>query len=101
VNGLEDIRGVSRRVMHHDDRLPFAKAYQRATRVVTIALGMVVPGLLGVWVDSRLGTRAVFTIVGFALGMTYGIVELVRMSRPAKGSDNDTTNSEEEDSADQ
>lgn len=45
------------------------------------ALGMVLPGLVGYWADTRLGTRPVLTILGFALGMTYGIWELVRMGR--------------------
>jgi hypothetical protein len=48
---------------------------------MAVALGMVLPGLAGYWADTRLGTRAVLTILGFALGMTYGIWELVRMGR--------------------
>jgi F0F1-type ATP synthase assembly protein I len=67
--------------MPDDDRLPLAKAYQRATRVVTVAAGMVLPGLLGYWADSRLGTGALLTIAGFALGMTYGLYDLVRLGQ--------------------
>ncbi len=59
-----------------------ARAYQRATRGVTVAISMVVPGLIGYLIDRQLGTRAVLTIIGFGMGMTYGIWELVRMSRP-------------------
>ena len=71
--------------MHADDRLPMAKAYQRATRGVTVAVSMVIPGMLGYWLDSRLGTRALFTILGFALGMTLGMIELIRMAQPKAG----------------
>jgi F0F1-type ATP synthase assembly protein I len=59
---------------------------------MAVALGMVLPGLVGYWVDTRLGTRAVLTILGFALGMTYGIWELVRMGRRRpQNRDNDDT----------
>jgi F0F1-type ATP synthase assembly protein I len=47
-----------------------------------VAIGMVVPGLIGHLIDRQLGTRALLTIIGFGVGMTYGIWELVRMSRP-------------------
>ncbi len=60
---------------------------------MAVALGMVVPGLVGHWVDTRLGTRAVFTILGFALGMTYGIWELVRMGRRRPHDRNDVEQS--------
>lgn len=52
---------------------------------MTIALGMVVPGLVGYWLDNRLGTRALLTILGFGLGLTFGIWELLRMARPWRG----------------
>jgi F0F1-type ATP synthase assembly protein I len=48
---------------------------------MAVALGMVVPGLVGYYVDTKLGTRALLTILGFMLGVTYGIWELVRMGR--------------------
>ncbi len=83
--------------MPDDDRLPMAKAYQCATRVVTISAGMVLPGMLGYWLDSRLGTGILCMIVGFALGMTYGIYELVRLGQTPKGpSPNQTDSSEGE-----
>jgi hypothetical protein len=57
---------------------------------MTIALGMVVPGLVGYWLDGRLGTRALLTILGFGLGVTFGIWELLRMTRPWRGNDDGT-----------
>ena len=73
-----------------DDRAPLARAYQRATRGITVALGMVIPGLVGYFLDTRLGTRALLTIVGFALGVTFGIWELLRMTRPSRDEDEGT-----------
>ena len=45
---------------------------------------MVVPGLVGYYVDGRLGTRALFTILGFGLGVTFGIWQLTRLSSPPR-----------------
>ena len=70
--------------MPPDDRAPMARAYQRATRGITVAMGMVIPGLVGYFLDSRLGTRALLTILGFGLGVTFGIWELVRMTHPPR-----------------
>ncbi|MHB8970254.1 MAG: AtpZ/AtpI family protein [Pirellulaceae bacterium] len=70
--------------MPPDDRAPLARAYQRATRGITVAMGMVIPGLAGYFLDLQLGTRAVLTILGFGLGVTFGIWELVRMTRPPR-----------------
>ena len=52
---------------------------------LSVACGMVVPGLLGYWLDTKMGTRALFTILGFGLGMTLGIMQLVRLARPKDG----------------
>ncbi len=63
-----------------DDRIVLAKAYALAARVMNVAIGMIVPGLLGRWVDSRLGTVAVLTILGFGLGLGWGIWQLMRLT---------------------
>ena len=41
---------------------------------------MVVPGLLGYWIDQRIGSRPLFTVVGFGLGLALGMWHLIRMS---------------------
>jgi F0F1-type ATP synthase assembly protein I len=64
-----------------DDRSPIAVAYAWAWRVIAISLEMVVPGLIGYWIDLRLGTKAVFVILGFLLGMALGIVHLMRLAQ--------------------
>lgn len=60
-----------------DDRASIAKAYTLVSYVMSIALEMVVPGLLGYWLDHYLGTKLLFAVLGFAFGLTFGIWQLV------------------------
>ena len=50
MNGPRDTRSVQ------------AKAYHWASRVNSIALERVIPGLLGYWLDNRVGTQGLFTV---------------------------------------
>ena len=45
---------------------------------------MVVPGLVGYYLDGRLGTRALLTILGFGVGVTFGIWQLLRLAGPPR-----------------
>ena len=63
-----------------DDRSPFAQAAEWSSRATTISLEMVVPGLIGLWIDRQLGTVMVFLVLGVALGMTTGMLHLVRLA---------------------
>lgn len=63
-----------------DQRSPIAIGYEWSSRVVAISLEMVVPGLAGYWLDGRLGTRALFTLLGFALGMYVAIRHLIALT---------------------
>jgi hypothetical protein len=74
-----------------DDRAPLARAYDRATRGITVAIGMVVPGLVGYYLDSRLGTRALLTILGFGAGVTFGIWQLLRLTNPPDDGGDETS----------
>jgi len=65
-----------------DERSAISLAYAWATRVMVIAAEMVAPGLLGLWIDQKLGTLVVFALAGFALGITVAIMHLVRMTKP-------------------
>ena len=47
---------------------------------MVVSFEMVLPGLAGYWLDGHLGTKAVFTLLGFGLGMTWGIWHLLRMT---------------------
>jgi F0F1-type ATP synthase assembly protein I len=65
-----------------DDRSLIAKAFEWSSIAMTIALEMVVPILLGAWIDSRLGLKGVFVILGAVLGFTAGIWSLLRIAKP-------------------
>lgn len=64
-----------------DDRSAISLAYAWATRVMVIAAEMVLPGLVGIWVDQKLGTVVLFAFIGFAFGITLAIMHLVRMTK--------------------
>jgi hypothetical protein len=64
-----------------DLRSPTAKAYHWASRIMTVSLEMVVPGLVGLFVFDRfLGTEFVFCLLGFAGGLTLGIWHLIKLT---------------------
>jgi len=62
------------------DPPPIVIAYQWAARITTLAIEMVVPGLAGVWIDGRLGTKVLFTLAGFAAGITFAIWQLIKIA---------------------
>ena len=71
-----------------DGRSPIAVAMHWASQVTTISIEMVLPILLGVWADRRLGTKAVFTILGAACGLWLGIWSLLRIAKVLAAGDN-------------
>lgn len=50
--------------------------------MTAVSLEMVIPGMIGYWIDRQLGTILLFLVLGLALGVTLGIVHLVRMTAP-------------------
>jgi len=64
-----------------DDRSPIATAYQWASRIIVVALEMVLPGMAGLWLDKQLGTVLLFMLIGFGLGCTASVIHLVQMTR--------------------
>jgi hypothetical protein len=56
-----------------------AEGMRWASNITAIALEMVVPGLLGYWVDTLIGTNFL-ALVGFALGAPLAIWHLIRMT---------------------
>ncbi|MCR4415844.1 MAG: AtpZ/AtpI family protein [Thermoguttaceae bacterium] len=54
-----------------------------ATQITTIAMEMVVPAILGWWLDQRFGTRPVLVTVGGAIGLLSGLVHLLRVAKSA------------------
>ncbi len=63
-----------------DDRSALSRAIELGSLATTIAMEMVVPIVLGHWLDQWLGTKAVFAIVGAVLGMTGGLWHLIRLA---------------------
>jgi hypothetical protein len=59
-----------------------AQAMEWASRITTVALEMVLPGLAGLWLDARWDLRFLGPS-GFALGMAVGIWHLLRMTAAA------------------
>jgi F0F1-type ATP synthase assembly protein I len=78
-----------------DGRSPAAKAAEWSTRIMTISLEMVLPGLVGYWIDTKLGTWFVFMLAGFVLGFVTAIKHLLYFTRKAqqRRSDDNSTNS--------
>jgi len=61
-----------------------AIAFEWAATAMTISAEMVVPGLLGYWLDQQLGTRVLFLFVGFALGGVLATLSLMRVAKGGK-----------------
>jgi hypothetical protein len=64
-----------------DDRSALAKGMAWAMRAMTVSLEMVVPGLLGIWLDRIFGTVAILTALGFGGGLTLAIWHLVQIGK--------------------
>jgi hypothetical protein len=64
-----------------DDRPPLAVGMEWVSRITTVALEMVLPGLAGLWLDRKLGT-VFLTMLGFAVGLVLGTWHLVAWTRP-------------------
>ena len=65
----------------HDDRSSVAKAYHWSARIIVVALEMALPGVVGHWIDLRLGTVVLFLLVGLIIGCTGGVWHLIQMTR--------------------
>jgi F0F1-type ATP synthase assembly protein I len=64
-----------------DDRSRVAKAYDWASKIISVSIGMVVPAVVGHWIDRRLGTGPLLLVVGSILGLLVGMKNLLRMTR--------------------
>ncbi len=51
------------------------------SRVTAVSLEMVLPALLGFWIDQQLGTRMLFLLLGAVFGLICGMWHLIRMTQ--------------------
>jgi F0F1-type ATP synthase assembly protein I len=71
-------RGRSKTVVKAvDDRSPVAKSFSKASEVTSISIMMIVPGLIGYWIDQKVGSVLVFTLLGLVLGMGVAVRQLM------------------------
>ena len=64
------------------DRSPLLVAAEWSSRVTSVVLQMVLPALVGYWLDQRFGTVALFVSLGAALGIGAATWNLVRLASP-------------------
>lgn len=60
-----------------------AEAVNWVAKITTVALEMVLPGVLGWWLDQQWGTGTVLTLVGFGTGLLAGGWHLYQMTADA------------------
>lgn len=77
-----------------DDRSPTAKSLSKVSEIFAICLMMIVPGLIGYWIDQKVGSRFVFTLLGLIFGMSGAVTQLVRLVSTIDESTNDTPDSD-------
>jgi F0F1-type ATP synthase assembly protein I len=58
----------------------YAHLHQWSVRISMIALEMVIPALIGVWLDRLLRTVALFAILGVFLGVALGFGQLLKIA---------------------
>ena len=66
---------------------PIARAYLWVGRIFSICGEMLVPGLLGYWLDQALGFQfSIFALIGFFVGLIFGMTHLVLMATSEQNS---------------
>ena len=70
-----------------NDYSPFMLAMEWSSRITTIALEMVVPVLVGYWLDRRLGSGFVFLLAGVVVGFSVALMSLLKLARSSKDDD--------------
>ena len=64
-----------------DDRSAIAQAWAWSSQITAVALQMVLPGLVGLWIDRCLGTVMLFLVLGVIFGVVSGILHLLRLAK--------------------
>lgn len=63
-----------------DKRHPVAVAMEWVSKITSVALEMIIPGLVGFWLDQRWGTQFLAP-VGFIFGVSAGLWHLILLTR--------------------
>ena len=61
-----------------DDRSPSAKALSKVAQITSISLMMIVPAIIGYFVDQYFKTLILFTAIGLVLGIGCAIWQLIK-----------------------
>ncbi|HEX3727171.1 MAG TPA: hypothetical protein VHV08_13050, partial [Pirellulales bacterium] len=69
-----------------DEPSPIGLAFEWVGRIFAVVVEMVGPGLLGQYLDWRMGTRFL-VLVGFGGGLTLAIWHLIAMTKGRGGSE--------------
>ncbi len=64
-----------------DDRAPYAKAMDWASRIISASLMMALPALGGFFVDRWLGTAPWLLILGAIVGLVFGFWQLYKLAQ--------------------
>ena len=62
-----------------DTRSSMAKALDLVSQISTISLMSVLPAVGGYFIDVWLNTKIVFILIGLAMGMTVGGIQLMKL----------------------
>ena len=62
-----------------DDRSSIAKGMSRGSEIVSVCMMMIIPALIGYFVDQKIGTRFLLTILGFVFGMSAAVWQLMKI----------------------
>ena len=60
-----------------DDRSPTAKALSKVSQITAISLMMIIPAIIGYFVDQYFGTLILFTAIGLILGIAAAVKQLI------------------------
>ena len=67
-----------------DQPSPIGLAFEWVARILAVVIEMIAPGLLGQYLDGRLGTRFL-VLLGFGCGLSLALWHLLVMTRPGSG----------------
>lgn len=79
------------------ERSALASAIEWGARVTTISVSMVLPALIGYWIDQRAGTGLVFAGLGLALGLASAFWQLWKLVKRVEQGDTGAANNDSSD----